>query len=272
MSTSEIDHLVRFAAALADIARETLAVELTRNENTVSDIEVKPDRSLVTKYDRAIEHRLRAEIRKHYPHHGIIGEEEGSVGEHASHVWVLDPIDGTAPFIVGIPVWGTLIALAIDGVPQVGVIDNPVLDTRWIGATGQATVLNGRAARCRPCASIETALMTNSNQDYMSVDQLPALNALRRQTANRVYGGACLNYGRLAEGRTDLAIDAGQQIYDFAPYRPIIEGAGGKITDWNGQPLTLSSNGTILAAGDERCHEQALELVESSLKEVNAAA
>jgi len=75
MSTSELDHLVRFAAALADVARETLAVELTSNENTVSDVEVKPDRSLVTKYDRAIEHRLRVEIRKHYPHHGIIGEE-----------------------------------------------------------------------------------------------------------------------------------------------------------------------------------------------------
>ncbi len=100
----------------------------------------------------------------------------------------------------------------------------------------------------------------------MSADQLPALNALRRQTANRVYGGACLNYGRLAEGRTDLAIDAGQQIYDFAPYRPIIEGAGGKITDWHGQPLTLSSNGTVLAAGDERCHEQALEVVVSNLR------
>ncbi|OYR14953.1 inositol monophosphatase family protein [Brucella thiophenivorans] len=272
MSTSELDHLVRFAAALADKARETLADESTSNENTVSDIEVKPDRSLVTKYDRAIEHRLRAEIRKRYPHHGIIGEEEGSVDAQASHVWVLDPIDGTAPFIVGIPVWGTLIALAIDGVPQVGVIDNPVLDTRWIGAAGQATQLNGQSVRCRPCASLATALMTNSNQDYMSADQLPALNALRRRTANRVYGGACLNYGRLAEGRTDLAIDAGQQIYDFAPYRPIIEGAGGKITDWNGQPLTLSSNGTILAAGDERCHTQALEVVVSSLEETNSAA
>ncbi|MEN5278822.1 inositol monophosphatase family protein [Brucella sp. TWI432] len=272
MSSSELGNFVGFAAALADIARETLANELSGSENSASDIEVKPDRSLVTKYDRAIEHRLRVEIRKQYPHHGIIGEEEGSVDTQASHVWILDPIDGTAPFIVGIPVWGTLIALAIDGVPQVGVIDNPVLGTRWIGATGQNTRLNDQAVRCRPCESLATALMTNSNQDYMSAGQLPALNALRRKTANRVYGGACLNYGRLAEGRTDLAIDAGQQIYDFAPYRPIIEGAGGKITDWQGQPLTLASNGTILAAGDERCHAQALEVVNSSLKEAISAA
>lgn len=272
MSMSELENFVHFAATLANMARATLADELTGRENTVADIEVKPDRSLVTKYDRAIEHRLRAEIRKRYPRHGIIGEEEGSVDAQASHVWVLDPIDGTAPFIVGIPVWGTLIALAIDGVPQIGVIDNPVLDTRWIGATGQATRLNGQAVRCRPCANLATALMTNSNQDYMSADQLPALNALRRRTANRVYGGACLNYGRLAEGRTDLAIDAGQQIYDFAPYRPIIEGAGGKITDWQGKPLTLSSNGTILAAGDERTHAQALEVVVSSLNQTNSAA
>ncbi|WP_273728187.1 inositol monophosphatase family protein [Brucella gallinifaecis] len=272
MSMSELDNFVRFAATLADMARATLANELTSKENTVSDIEVKPDRSLVTKYDRAIEHRLRAEIRKRYPHHGIIGEEEGCTDTQASHVWVLDPIDGTAPFIVGIPVWGTLIALAIDGVPQVGVIDNPVLDTRWIGAAGQATRLNDQVVKCRPCESLATALMTNSNQDYMSADQLPALNALRRQTANRVYGGACLNYGRLAEGRTDIAVDAGQQIYDFAPYRPIVEGAGGKITDWQGQPLTLASDGTILAAGDERCHAEALEVVNSSLKAAQSAA
>ncbi|MFD1198466.1 inositol monophosphatase family protein [Brucella gallinifaecis] len=272
MSTSELNHFVRFAATLADMARATLADELKASENAVSNIEVKPDHSLVTKYDRAIEHRLRAEIRKRYPHHGIIGEEEGSIDAQASHVWVLDPIDGTAPFIIGIPVWGTLIALAVDGVPQVGVIDNHVLDTRWVGAAGQATQLNGQAVRCRPCARLATALMTNSNQDYMSSDQLPALNALRHRTANRVYGGACLNYGRLAEGRTDLAIDAGQQIYDFAPYRPIIEGAGGKITDWNGQPLTLESNGTILAAGDQRCHAEALEAVISSLKESEPAA
>lgn len=272
MSTSELDHYVGFAAALAGMARETLANELNCNENAVSEIEVKPDRSLVTKYDRAIEHRLRVEIRKQYPHHGIIGEEEGSIDAQASHVWVLDPIDGTAPFIVGIPVWGTLIALAIDGVPKVGVIDNPVLDTRWIGAAGQATRLNGQIVKCRPCESLATGLMTNSNQDYMSADQLPVLNALRRRTANRVYGGACLNYGRLAEGRTDLAVDAGQQMYDFAPYRPIIEGAGGKITDWHGEPLTLASNGTILAAGDARCHAQALEVVHSGLAEATPTA
>jgi len=272
MPISELDQFVGFATALAELARRTLTEQLTDNCNSFAEIEVKPDHSLVTKYDRAIEHRVRTEIKKQYPHHGIIGEEEGNIDTQASHVWVLDPIDGTAPFIAGIPVWGTLIALAIDGMPQIGIIDSPLLDARWIGATGQATRLNGQVVKCRPCASLANALMTNSNQDYMSTDQLPALNALRRQTANRVYGGACLNYGRLAEGRTDIAIDAGQQIYDFAPYRPIIEGAGGKITDWQGQPLTLASNGTILAAGDERCHAQALEVVNSSVKEASQAA
>ena len=247
MSDTDLDQYLAFAEKLARLARETLVNEMTSKMGVIDNVEIKPDSSLVTKFDRAIEQSLRAEIKKEFPSHGIIGEEEGRYNSKASHVWVLDPIDGTAPFIVGIPVWGTLIALAINGIPQVGIIDNPAIDARWTGVAGQATRLNGEVVQCRCCEDLSQALMTNSNQDYMSATELPALYALRRRTANRVYGGACLNYGRLAEGRTDLAMDAGQQLYDFAPFRPIIEGAGGVITDWRGSPLTLESNGTILA-------------------------
>jgi inositol-phosphate phosphatase/L-galactose 1-phosphate phosphatase/histidinol-phosphatase len=259
------DNYIAFSQKLAAIARVTLQDELDGYSCASGDIDVKADRSLVTKFDREIERRLRAEIEREYPSHGIIGEEYGTHNEGASHVWVLDPIDGTAPFIVGIPVWGTLIALAVDGVPTVGIIDNPAVDACWVGAAGAATTLNGSVVRCRPCGELSQALMTNSNQDYMSSAELPALNAMRLATANRVYGGACLNYGRLAEGRTDIAMDAGQQVYDFAPFRPIIEGAGGIITDWNGHALTLESRGTLLAAGDQTCHAQALDIIAGSL-------
>lgn len=265
MSKLDLTKYIAFANHLSDCARDVLQFEKTSAVRSNGDIEVKADRSLVTKFDRAIEKRLRSEIEKAFPAHGIIGEEYGKANEGASHVWVLDPIDGTAPFIVGIPVWGTLIALAVDGEPLVGVIDNPDVDARFVGASGLETRLNGQLIRCRENAELSTCLMTNSNQDYMSAQELPALYAMRKATANRVYGGACLNYGRLAEGRTDVAMDAGQQVYDFAPFRPIVEGAGGVISDWNGKPLTLESRGTILAAGDARCHAQALEVIASSL-------
>lgn len=252
------DHHIAFAGQLADTARAVLARETALG----LDVEVKPDRSFVTRIDRAIETELRAMIAARYPAHGIIGEEEGDENTGASHVWVLDPIDGTAPFIVGIPVFGTLIALAVEGVPRLGVIDVPPVDGRWLGAPDRATTLNGRAVRCRDCGSLAQAVMTNSNQDYMSAAELPALQALRRETANRVYGGACLNYGRLAEGRSDLALDAGQKVFDFAPFRPVIEGAGGVISDWKGQPLTLESDGRILAAGGRHCHDAALAVID----------
>lgn len=248
---------ITFALRLADAARATLA----EGEGRALGIEVKPDRSFVTRMDRGIEDRLRAMIAAEFPAHGIIGEEAGTLREGASHVWVIDPIDGTAPFILGIPVYGTLIALAVDGVPVLGIIDVPGVDARWLGVAGQPTTLNGRPCRTRACASLAQALMTNSNQDYMSAAELPVLDHLRRLTANRVYGGACLNYGRLAEGRSDLALDAGQKVFDFAPFRPVVEGAGGVISDWAGQPLTLASDGRILAAGDAACHRAALAAI-----------
>ena len=256
-SDSITEREVGFALRMADAARATLA----QGEGQGLGVEVKPDRSFVTRMDRAIEDVLRAMIEAEYPTHGIIGEEAGIARAGASHIWVIDPIDGTAPFIVGIPVWGTLIALAVDGVPVLGIIDVPAVDQRWLGVAGRVTVLNGRPCRTRDCAALSQAVMTNSNQDYMSADEMPALTALRGLTANRVYGGACLNYGRLAEGRTDLAIDAGQKVFDFAPFRPIVEGAGGVISDWAGRPLTLESDGRILGAGGRACHEAALAVI-----------
>ena len=265
MTYIDLGKYLAFAEKLAECAREVLAHEQAHAVRANGDIEVKADKSLVTKFDRAIEKRLREEILREYPEHGIIGEEYGRHNDGASHLWILDPIDGTAPFIVGLPVWGSLIALAVDGIPLVGVIDQPSIDARFTGAAGEASRLNGQVIRCRENHSLDRCLMTNSNQDYMSAEELPALDAMRKATANRVYGGACLNYGRLAEGRSDIAMDAGQQVYDFAPFRPIVEGAGGVITDWHGAPLTLESKGTILGAGSARCHGQALDVIASAL-------
>ncbi|MGO4625097.1 inositol monophosphatase family protein [Ensifer sp. 2YAB10] len=248
---------VAFAAELADCARTVL-----REHDAVRvDVSVKPDRSLVTVMDMLIEDRLRSMISARYPSHGIIGEERDWVRPGSEHVWVLDPIDGTTAFIAGMPVYGTLIALAVGGIPRLGIIDIPAIDSRWIGADGRRTTRNGAPVRVRPCSTLAQAIMTNSNQDYLAVHERPALDRLRLATSARVYGGASLNYGLLADGRTDLALDGGQKVFDFAPFRPIVEGAGGIVTDWAGEPLTLESSGQLLGAGDARIHGQALELV-----------
>lgn len=250
------EHL-SFANDLADAARQVLAENLGGGLGT----SVKEDKTLVTRLDVLIEERLRSLIGATFPAHGIIGEERENVNAGSAYTWVLDPIDGTASFVAGIPVYGTLIALAVDGVPMLGVIDVPVLDLRWIGVGGKPTLCNGQAVRTRSCDGLSSALLLAGNRDRFTRDQIGPLDALREGTGARVYGGACVSYGRLAEGRADLVLDAGQSIYDFAPYRPIIEGAGGVVSDWNGAPLTLASDGNILAAGDPLVHREALAML-----------
>ena len=256
-STLIEDQHVAFAAEMADVARAVLR----ENEAVRFDVSVKPDHSLVTAMDMLIEDRLRSMITARYPAHGIIGEEREWVRARSEHVWVLDPIDGTTAFIAGMPVYGTLIALAVGGIPRIGIIDIPAIDSRWIGADGRRTTRNGTPVSVRSCPSLAQAIMTNSNQDYLAAHERPVLDRLRSATSARVYGGACLNYGLLADGRTDLALDSGQKVFDFAPFRPIVEGAGGIVTDWAGEPLTLESSGQLLGAGDASIHRQALELI-----------
>ena len=252
---------VEFACHLGDLAK----VMLIEGHDSHKTATLKPDRSFVTELDSAIEARLRREILATYPDHAIIGEEEKPVGHAAAVTWILDPIDGTAPFIAGVPVYGTLIALAVDGKPVIGIIDLPVTNQRWLGVSGQPSLLNGDPIRTRACADLSAAILSASNPDFFTAQEKPALDILKEKTAWRIYGGCCMSYGLLACGRTDLAIDTRLQIYDYAPFVPIIEGAGGKITDWEGQPLTLASGPQILAAGQAERHAEALSCVREAM-------
>jgi histidinol phosphatase-like enzyme (inositol monophosphatase family) len=263
----ELDAFIAFAAELADAAHAMLAPAGRLRPDTT----VKADRSFVTAFDIEIEQRLRAMIADRYPSHGILGEEEQAKDANAEFVWVLDPIDGTAPFIAGAPVYGTLIALAHEGRPVIGVIDQAATDDRWIGARGRATRHHAGICRTRACASLGEAILTSSNPDFFSADEVPALAALRAATAWRIYGTACMAYGLLASGRTDVAFDTGFKVHDFAPFVPIIEGAGGRISDWEGRPLTLTSGPRILAAGVAPRHDEARALVEAAMRHGPAA-
>lgn len=260
-SEQALDEWLAFAVELADEANSILVPAGRVRPDAVT----KPDRSFVTSLDLAIEQRLRERIAKRFPNHGILGEEGEPTAIDAELVWVLDPIDGTAPFIVGMPVYGTLISLALNGTPILGIISQGATQDRWIGARGRPTRHSSGPCRTRECGSLGQAILTCSNPDFFPIDDLPALDALRGVTAWRIYGGACMAYGLLASGRTDIALDTGFKAHDFAPYVPIIEGAGGKITDWHGKPLTLASGPTILAAGQAERHAEALAIVQQAL-------
>jgi inositol-phosphate phosphatase / L-galactose 1-phosphate phosphatase / histidinol-phosphatase len=253
--SNDLNDLTRFAEHLAGIARPMLLEAASRH----ATIETKSDRSFVTATDKAIEQRLRREIAERYPEHGIIGEEEGRERESASVQWVLDPLDGTAPFIAGVPVFGTLIALAIDDTPVIGVMDFPMTNDRMVGQSGALTLHNGKPCRTRNCTTLDKAIMATMNPDFFSDHETAALDRLRSATAWRIYGTSSFGHGQLARGRIDLAFDTRLAIHDFAVYRPIIEGAGGVVTDWQGSAITLRSGPQVLAAGSQGLHRQALE-------------
>ncbi len=255
---TDFDEFLALATELADTSRRILSAAYAERPET----EIKADKSLVTEIDRRIEDRLRKMIHARYPDHGLVGEEAGSENPDAEHVWVLDPIDGTAGFIAGLPVFGTLIALMADDTPVLGVIDLPVTEDRWVGVRGLPTTRNGHPARCRSCPDLGQALMAASNPDFFSDVERPAFERVRSRTQWRIYGGSCFSYGLLASGRIDIAVDAGLDIFDIAALVPVIEGAGGIITDWDGRGITLTSHGCVVAAGDRRLHAAALDLLQ----------
>lgn len=254
---AELDQLVAAAASLADASRAMLRAAVAGARSA----ELKPDRTFVTATDRAIELRLRDMIADRFPRHGIWGEEFGRHNPGADWQWILDPVDGTAQFIVGIPVYATLIALARAGVPVIGVMDFPAIGERWVGCENRPTTCNGEVCRTSGTVSLTDAIMSVSSPDFYSEAERPVLDSLCRTTRWRIYGGAALSYGRLACGRTDLACDSRFQVYDFATFRPIIEGAGGAVTDWEGRALTLDSGPRVLAAATPGLHEAALRLI-----------
>ncbi len=254
------DELIAFAEFLADEARSIL-----RGSNaSPAEIQYKTDASPVTDLDRRIEAHMRSSIDERYPEHGVLGEEHGSRDLDAELVWVLDPIDGTAPFIAGIPVYGTLIGLAHRGRPFIGVVDHPASDDRWVGMAGAFARHNGKAVRTRQCERLEDAFVTNSNPDFLDADEMSVFTVLKSRVRYVQYGASCYAYAMLASGRTDIGLDAKFEPFDvFAP-AAVIEGAGGIVTDWAGKAIDLEWQGRILAAGCEAIHEQAMEILDGN--------
>jgi inositol-phosphate phosphatase/L-galactose 1-phosphate phosphatase/histidinol-phosphatase len=253
----ELDLFLALAGDLADAAGEAIRPHF-RQPIAVTD---KPDLSPVTVADRAAETAMRRLIAARFPEHGIIGEEYGPERADSEFVWVLDPIDGTKSFISGVPLFGTLIALARQGRPILGIIDQPISRERWIGAAGHATTFNGTAIRCRPCAALAAATVFSTSPDMFKGTDAAAHGRVAKAAKLVRFGADCYAYGLLAHGFIDLVIEASLKPYDFSAMVPIVEGAGGIATDWRGKPLSLASDGRVLVAGDVGAHREALALL-----------
>ena len=224
-------------------------------------VEVKGDGSPATSVDQAVEDQMREIILAAHPDHGLLGEERQAFASDREFVWVIDPIDGTLPFLAGIPVFGTLLALLHNGVPVLGIINMPMTAERWIGAVGRQTTRNGRPVQTRSCADLAQALMSTSNPDYYDNTNSPALERLKQATRFAVYGGSCMFYAQIASGRVDICIDVGFKAWDYMALIPVVQGAGGVFTDWQGSTAGLRSGSQYIAAGDPRVHEQALKVI-----------
>lgn len=247
------------AHRLADAAGEVQR----RYFRTPVAVEQKADESPVTIADREAEAAMRDLIRSFYPAHGILGEEHGRESVDAEFVWVLDPIDGTKSFITGRPLFGTLIALAHRGRPVLGMIDQSILRERWVGIAGEGAVHNGRPIRVRPCPRLEDAvLFATSPAIFQGAHENDAFGRVQARVKLPMFGGDCYAYGLMAMGFADLVVEAGLQPYDFMALVPVVEGAGGLLTDWQGRSLDIASGGQVVAAGDGRVHAAAQALLE----------
>jgi histidinol phosphatase-like enzyme (inositol monophosphatase family) len=204
---------------------------------------------------------MRKLIEGTFPADGIIGEEYGTRNEGAGRQWVLDPIDGTTSFIAGRPIFGTLIALLQDGWPVLGIIDQPVAGERWVGRIGQPTLFNGKPAAARPLKELADAVLATTSPHLFTNEEADAFMSVAKQVAEKkiVFGGDCYNYGLVASGHIDVVIEAGLKLYDYAALVPVVEGAGGMMADWQGNPLDAGSDGTVIALGDPARLEDVLE-------------
>ena len=255
--STSLDGFLQLASELADAAG-TVIRPYFRTKLAVDD---KADLSPVTAADRAAEAAMRQLINARFPEHGIIGEEYGRERDDAEFVWVLDPIDGTKSFISGVPLFGTLIALARNGQPILGIIDQPISRERWVGAEGRATTHNGAAIRCRPCPALAAATIFATTPDMFKGADAAAFARAAGAAKLVRFGADCYASGLVALGFADLVIEASLNTYDFGPMGPIVEGAGGIVTDWQGAPLGLASDGRVVIAGDRRAHSAALALL-----------
>ena len=258
-------HLESFFHDLADAAQMAI-MPYFRGAAFVSN-KIVLDFDPVTIADRAAEKAMRALITARFPNHGIVGEEFGVRRSAASNVWILDPIDGTRAFICGLPTWGTLIGFSEESRPRVGMMAQPFIGERFFGCDGKAWHIRRKETRkrlsVRPCADLTDAILLTTSPQLFDESDLHAYAAVETRARMARYGTDCYGYVMVAAGQADAVVEAGLSAYDIAPLIPIVEGAGGCVTDWHGNPAP--AGGRVLATGDPRLHAMILTLLQEHM-------
>ena len=253
--------MTSFEAFAVDLARTAAAVTLPffrgeyAQENKAGPGAFDP----VTQADKEAEVAIRRAIAARYPDHGVIGEEYGEDRPDAEHVWILDPIDGTRAFIAGLPLWTTLIGLRVQGTPSVGVIAQPYLDEVFLGGPSGAVLMRGDATtplRTRACPALTEAVIATTDPDIFTGSELGAWTQVRAAARLARYGCDAYAYAMMAAGRIDLVAESGLKLWDWSALIPVVEAAGGAVTNWRGE--AIDGTGQILAVGDTAIREQAL--------------
>jgi histidinol phosphatase-like enzyme (inositol monophosphatase family) len=255
-----LDELARFAATLTDLTRPVVHQYFRQNPNIIQ----KQDKSPVTLADKQVEQILRSAILKHYPDHSIIGEEDDNHLGHAPYTWIIDPIDGTRSFSCGNPLFGTLIGILKHGQPEIGVIDLPVLEQRWVGQIGKSTMFNLNNCHTSPVKRLDEARIATTSSTLLGETGRPKFEHLAADCRVVNYGGDCANYAHLASGWCDLVVEANLQAYDIMAVVAVVTAAGGKVSQWNGHPIRLDNfDGTIIAAATDELHMAAVSYLTS---------
>ncbi len=260
---TDLAGLPAFVDRLADVASDSIMPHFRAAPSIESKGELGFDP--VTVADRNAETAMRRLINQTYPDHGIVGEEHGNEHTDAEFVWVLDPIDGTRAFITGLPVWGTLIGLMRRGRPVFGMMAQAFTRERFAG-DGTRAWFRGPDGRTQPiktraCGQLADASLFTTTPAMFKGDDRGSYDRVERSVRLARYGCDCYAYCMIAAGHADLVIEAGLKPYDIVALIPIIEGAGGHVTDWHGN--TAAGGGHILASGDRNTHEAALAILGS---------
>ena len=257
---TDLDALPAFLDRLATVAADAIMPHFRMAARVENKATARFDP--VTAADRNAEQAMRALINATYPTHGIVGEEFGNEDEGAEFVWVLDPIDGTRSFITGLPVWGTLIGLKRDGEPILGMMAQPFTGERFAGDGKRAWYTGpggGRTLQARPCASLaEASLFTTTPAMFRGAERA-AYDRVEAAVRMPRYGCDCYAYCMVASGNADVVVETGLQPFDIVALIPIIEGAGGRVTNWENGPAT--AGGRVIASGDPRVHQAVLAML-----------
>ena len=258
-------HMLEFAHELADCSaaaiiphfRSALAVENKASGEGADTFDP------VTIADRAGEAAMRELIGRHHPGHAIVGEEYGRGGNPAGLRWILDPIDGTRAFMMGLPTWGTLIGLADADRPVLGLMNQPFTGERFYSDGKQSFYRRDRAEqviKTRRCQSLGDAVLSATHPSIFKTEAAwTKFLALGQRAKMTRYGGDCYSYCLVAAGHADIVVESGLQTYDVAALIPIVEAAGGRLTAWDGG--SALDGGDVVACGDPRLHDEVLRLL-----------